>query len=225
MPTRTTLRVVLLAGSVAAVPATANAAAVVPNAACYVQAGGQVLPIGGTVSGVAAGQNVQLRVARKGVAAGTSAAGAADAAGNIALGIDTWAVALKSGPGKEVEGSLDVIDVATGTALASAPVAIANLDYSVTGKGRLRTWKIQGLAAVPGSAGATYYAHYLNNGKYKGRQKIGTGKGPCGYLSTKRPLTPFSKLGRYDVTIQASKTLNPELPSFKGRVTVTTRYR
>lgn len=223
MPTRTTLRVVLLAGAVAAVPSTVHAAAVAPNSACYLMAGTESQPITAAISGLAAGQNVSLRVARKGTAGGTSPAGAADPAGNLTLGITSWSVALKSGPGKEVAGTIDAVDAATGGVVASAGVSLANLDYSVTGKGRLRTWKIQGLAVLAGNA--TYYAHYLNNGKYRGRQKIGTGKGPCGYLSTKKPLTPFSKLGRYDVTIQASKKLDPNLPSFKGRVTVTRRYR
>ena len=92
----------------------------------------------------------------------------------------------------------------------------------MTGSGRLRSWKIQGLGALSGNS--TYYAHYFNHSKYKGRLKIGTGSGACGYLSVKRPLTPFSKIGRYDVTIQASKKYNKDLPGFTGSIKVTKRY-
>ena len=224
MLTRSSLRVALVIAAVAAVPATAGAATLTPTSPCYLLAGSAAQPIEATAAGLAASQNVSLRLTRKGITGGTSPAAAADAAGNLSLGIPSWFIALGSGPKKEVEGTLEAIDVATGTPIAgaSASVALANLDYSVTGTGRLRSWKIQGLGALSGNA--TYYAHYLNGGKYRGRQKIGTGKGPCGYLSAKKPLTPFSKLGRYDVTIQASKKLNPDLPSFKGSVKVTKRY-
>ncbi len=225
MLTRSFLRVALVAGAVAAVPATADAATLTPSLPCYLMAGSQSQPIEATAAGLAAGQNVALRVSRNGTPGGTGPAAAADGAGNLALGIPSWFVPLGSGPKKEVEGTLEAIDAASGSPIegASAGVALANLDYSVTGSGRLRTWKIQGLGALSGNS--TYYAHYLNNGKYKGRLKIGTGGGACGYLNVKRPLTPFNKIGRYDVTIQASKKLNDDLPSFKGRIVVTKRYR
>lgn len=225
MISRSTLRAALLVGAVAAVPATADAATLTPSGSCYLLAGSNSQPIEATVGGLAAGQNVSLRVSRKGTVGGNSPAAAADAAGNLSLGIPSWFIGLGSGPSKEVAGTLEAIDVATGAVIegATAGVSLAKLDYSVTGSGRLRTWKIQGLGALSGNA--TYYAHYFNHGKYKGRLKVGTGKGACGYLKTKRPLTPFSKIGRYDVTIQASKTYNKDLPGFTGSIKVTRRYR
>lgn len=220
-------RTTLLAGALLALPSTAGAAALAPSGACYLMepTQGLAMPINATASGLAAGQSVSLRLSRKGVVAGTSPAAAADAAGNLSLSLTAWSLSLGSAPSKEVAGTLEVIDTASGAVVpgASAEVSIANLNYSVSGSRGLRTWKIQGLAALSGNA--TYYAHYFNNGKYKGRLKIGTGKGACGYLNTKRPLTPFSKIGRYDVVIQASKTYNADLPGFKGSVKVTKRYR
>lgn len=218
---RTPVRATLLAASLFVVPAGASAATVTPSAACYLTGGGTSQPVGVSVAGLGAGQNVTVKLSRKGQVAG-SVFGTADAAGNAPLSISSWFLSLGTGPKKEVAAQIDAFDDA-GTVLGSAPVSLAAAGVSVKGTGRLRSWKVQGLTALTGQS--TYYAHYLNNGKYKGRLKLGKAKGACGYLKTKKPLTPFSKLGRYDVTIQAQKNYDPKAPGISGRVVVTRRYR
>jgi hypothetical protein len=218
------LRIAAVAAASVAVPASANAAIAVSNPAggsCFLQTSSEALPIGVAVTGLAPAQAVTLRVSRKGAVAGQAAV-TADAAGNVNGSITSWFTPLGSKPSKEVAAIVDAVD-ANGTVLAQANASLANFTYSVTGTGAKRSWKIQGLAALTGSN--SYYAHYFKKGKYKGRLSLGKAKGACGYLNVKKPLTPFKKLGAYDVHIQASKKYVEGAPEFTGHVVITHRYR
>lgn len=217
------LQVAAVAAALAAVPSAADAATVTLTQACYVVAGAQSQPIPVSVGGLTAGQAINLKLVRDATVAGSASGLSADGAGNLVSGIGSWYTSFGTGPKKEISASVQAVDAASGTLLAEAPAKLAKVGVSVTGKGKTRNWKVQGLKALTGKA--TYYAHYLNNNKYKGRLKLGKATGECGYLKTKKPLTPFSKLGRYDVYIQTSKKFDKAAPSIQGRVVVTKTYR
>lgn len=218
---RIPVRATLIVAPLLVVPAAASGATVTLGAACYLQAAGASQPIPVTVAGLGAGQSVTVKLSRKGEVAG-SAFGTADAAGSLPITIGTWFTKLGTGPKKEVAAQVDAFDAA-GAVVGTAPVSLANAGLDVTGKRGLRTWRVQGLTALTGQN--TYYAHYLNHGKYKGRLKLGTAKGNCGYLKAKKPLTPFKKLGRYDVFVTTSKQYDPAAPNIPGRVVVTRTFR
>ncbi|MDQ8044952.1 MAG: hypothetical protein AAGC46_12075 [Solirubrobacteraceae bacterium] len=222
---RTALRAAGAGAVLLSVPAAASAdPSILLSSGCYVQSAGQgSQTIAAKIQGLAATQSVAVRLTRQGQTIGTGDAQAADASGSLINGLTSWSADLGSGPKKSVPASVEAFDPATGATIAAAPTEIANFDYSVRTSGGKHHWKLQGLAALTGES--TYYAHYFNHGKYKGRMKLGKSKGACGYLSiTTTHLTPFRKVGRYDVEIEALKKYDKDAPKFKGRVTVTTRY-
>lgn len=217
---------VAAAGAAAALaaPAVASAApSILLSSGCYVQSPEGSQSIAAKIEGLAAGQSLAVRLTQGGAPVGNGDAAAADASGTLINGLTSWSASIGSGPKKSVDATVEAYDPVMGTAVASAPVQIANFDYSVTSKGNTHKWKLQGLTALTGKS--VYYAHYFNHGKYKGRMKLGKASGPCGYLAiTTHHLTPFRKVGRYDVEIEASKKYLKDVPKFKGRTTVTRRY-
>jgi hypothetical protein len=222
---RTALGSAAVAAAMLAAPALASAdPSMILNSGCYVQSpAGDAQTVAAQIQGLAAAQSVAIRITRQGAAIGQSDPLAADASGALVNTITTWSTDLGTGPQPSVPAVVEAFDPVMGTTIASVPTQIANFDYSVTTSGSRHHWAIQGLTALTGSD--EYYAHYFNHGKYKGRMKLGKASGPCGFLKvTTSRLTPFRKLGRYDVAIEASKKYDDNAPKFTGRVTVTKKY-
>jgi hypothetical protein len=214
------------AAALLAAPAFAHAdPSMILDSGCYVQSEstGDAQTIASKIDGLAPQQSVALRITRQGDPIGQGDPLAADASGSLVNDITAWSTDLGTGPQPSVPAVVEAFDPVLGTTIASAPTQIANFDYSVTTSGSKHHWTIQGLTALTGSN--VYYAHYFNHGKYKGRMKLGKASGPCGFLKiTTTHLTPFKKIGRYDVAIEASKKYDDKAPKFTGRVTVTTKY-
>lgn len=221
-PTRSlSLLAVAAAGLVSA--GTANAATLALDHACYLDTGSSQQPIVASATGLTPGADYNIGFTAKGASGETGYAyGPADGSGNGAFSINSW-FGGSTYKVKTYDGTVVLRDSATNTVLAQQDVKTSPITFEVTGSGKNRSWKVTGLAAFTG--GTTYYAHYFNNNKYKGRLKIGKPSGPCGYYSGKRPLTPFAKLGRYDVKITTTKKWAKGDAFIGGRVVVTTRYR
>lgn len=208
--------IAVAASALAAAPAGAATATV--GGACFTYASASLQqPIPVSVAGLAPGQPIQMRLLRGDAVVATGST-TADAAGNVAGGFGSWFPKLGSSP-TEKRAEVQAVDPATGTVLAATTTKLTTLDVSVAGKRGLRSWKVSGLTPLTGKR--TYYAHYFNQGKYRGRLKIGTAKTACGLVKAKRPLTPFSKIGRYDVRITTSKKFNDQDPFIPGSVVVT----
>lgn len=207
----------------AAAASSASAATLALDRACYVDGGsGQQTPIVATAGGLAAGQSYNIGFTSKGSSGETGYAfGTADASGALGLTMNSW-YGGSTFKAQTYKATVVLRDSAN-TVLASADVKTSSLQIDVTGSGKYRSWKVVGLAALTG--GRTYYAHYFNNNKYKGRLKIGKASGPCGVFTGKRPLTPFSKLGRYDVKVTTTKKWAAGDAFIGGRIVVTRRYR
>lgn len=211
---------VLLAA--AALPSSSSAAGIVTERECYVSAGGTTQPIVFAANGLTPGARYGVTFRnKKGLDTGV-AFGDGDGAGNWIGQIASWSGGSSFTP-TTTDNTLILKDQATQAEIASVRVKTAPVTFDVTGSKKLRSWKISGLAALTG--GKTYYAHYFNNNKYKGRLKVGKASGPCGIYKGKRPLTPFSKLGRYDVKITTNKKYNSQDLALEGRIKVTVRYR
>ena len=219
---RSSLRVLALATAATAITAPAASAAVTVGGKCFIYADAslqQPMPV--TVDGLAPGQAIRINMNRGKKKNIAFASAAADGNGVASTGFSSWFPQLGSAP-KQSSITVDAVDAASGSLLGTGKAKVANLAISVKGKNKNRTWKISGLAAI--TKGSTYYAHYFNNGRYKGRLKIGKTKNSCGYLTATRPLTPFSKLGRYDVKVTTTKKYSDADPAIGGRVVVTKKY-
>ncbi|MBO9534864.1 MAG: hypothetical protein J7513_17965 [Solirubrobacteraceae bacterium] len=215
------LAAVLAATGVAA--SSASAATLALDRACYVDGGsGGQTPINATAGGLAPGQTYNIGFTSKGSSGETGYAyGTADASGALGFAMSSW-YGGSTFKAQTYKATVVLRDSANNV-LASADTKTSSLQIDVTGSGKYRKWKVTGLAALTG--GTTYYAHYFNNNKYKGRLKIGKASGPCGVYTGKRPLTPFSKLGRYDVKVTTTKKWAAGDAFIGGRIVVTKRYR
>ncbi|MEH3052896.1 MAG: hypothetical protein PGN13_02670 [Patulibacter minatonensis] len=205
--------------SVAAVAAPASQAATLTlDKACYVNLGSQQQPIVAAASGLEAGKTYNVGFSAKGKSETGYAYGPADASGVVTLPLNSW----YGGSAYDVKTYDATVTLRDGqTVLATAETKTTSVGFQAKGKRGLRSWKVTGLAALTG--GTTYYAHYFNHGKYKGRLKLGKASGPCGVFTGKRPLTPFKKIGRYEVKITTNKTFSKDDLPLTGRVVVT-RY-
>ncbi len=211
-----------IAGAVLAMGGSAEAATLSLDRECYVDAGaGTQHPIVASAGGLTPNGEYSVSFAPQGGSGDTGyASGLADASGVASLSIGSWSGGSTSTPGT-YDATVSLRD-SSGTVVATADTKTASLQVDVTGSGALRTWKVSGLAALTG--GTTYYAHYFNHNKYKGRLTIGKAGGPCGWFKGKRPLTPFSKLGQYDVKVTTTKKWAKGDAYIGGRVVVTHRY-
>lgn len=215
------LAAALTASAVAA--SGASAATLVLDRACYINGGGgQQTPINATAGGLTPGQSYNVGFQAKGASGETGYAfGTADPSGALGLQVSSWygGSTLKA---QTYEATVVLRDSGNAV-LASVETKTSSLQIDVTGTGKTRSWKVTGLAALTG--GTSYYAHYFNNNKYKGRLKIGKASGPCGVYTGRRPLTPFSKIGRYDVKVTTTKKWAAGDPFIGGRIVVTKTYR
>ncbi|MFT4035503.1 MAG: hypothetical protein QM679_08000 [Patulibacter sp.] len=199
----------------------ASAATLTLSRACYAYDSSAEVPIEATASGLAANTFHSLRLSStETLGPSGSTSGTSDASGNLGLTISSY-FGGSSSKIQSNDASVALTDL-NGTVVATATTKTAPVAADVTGSGKYRNWKVSGLSTLTG--GTTYYAHYFNNNKYKGRLKIGKASGPCGIYKGKRPLTPFSKLGRYDVKITTTKHWAAGDQFIAGRIVVTKRY-
>lgn len=217
------LRAAAVAGlGVLVASGSASAAGITLDRGCYIDGGasGQQ-PIGVTATGLTAGQMYNVGFSAKGAGETGYAYGTSDGSGSLGLSITSW----YGGSIYKVQtydATVVLRDGSTNAVLASADTKTSPVGVDVTGSGAKRTWKITGLAALTG--GTTYYAHYFSGTKYRGRLKVGKPSGPCGYFKGKRPLTPFHRIGRYDVKVTTTKKWHAGDAFIPGRIVVTKHY-
>jgi hypothetical protein len=203
---------VSLALAALALPSAAGAAALTVPSGCYLsEPSTGVQPISFTASGLAPGQQTTNTLSIAGTAAG-SAPFSADGAGNIANRL-TWS-ALPAGPSRPVSATLTLTDAATGAPLATAPVTLGSIGLKINAQSlqsvsSKRKWQVSGLSQLTGKK--TYTAFFFKKSSWDagkrnvlGHQKLGKASGPCGYLSVKKPLTPFKKTGTFIVAVQTN---------------------
>ena len=200
---------------------TAAGATLALDRACYPFDSSGNYPINATAGGLTPGEFYNVSLRRTNGSGSGYAYGQADATGALGMQMTSW----YTGSAYKVATYKAVVTLSdsSNNVLATAETRTAPVQIEVTGSGKLRSWKVSGLAALTG--GRTYYAHYFNNNKYKGRLKVGKASGPCGVYKGKRPLTPFSKLGRFYVKVTTTKNWAAGDPFIPGRIVVTKRYR
>ena len=220
MPSTRSLLLALAVAGLSASPA--SAATLTLDHECYVNAGSAVQPIVATAGGLTPGQTYNVGFTAKGGSGETGYAfGDADPAGALGLTLNSWYGGSPYEP--KVYDATVVLRDNSQNVLASVDTKTTSATIDVKGTGAKRSWKVTGLAAITG--GDTYYAHYFSGTKYRGRLKIGKASGPCGYFAGKRPLTPFSRLGRFDVKVTTTRSWAAGDPFIPGRIVVTKRYR
>jgi hypothetical protein len=212
----------LLASVALAAPAAAVAApAVTLPSACYVSWPGQIaetIPI--RASGLLPGAlvTVQLRIMGQTVSGLPSLT--VDGAGNLVTELKSWTTGLDAGPTHPLAARIVITDLLLGTELAATDLKVANvgleIDSSTQNYATKRRWVVSGLGELGG--GPSYWAHYFKGTKEIARVKIGTADDTCGYLLTKRVLIPFDRLGKFVVSVQASRTYDKTLPSLSYKV-------
>ena len=218
------LRGAAIAGTGALLAAgSASAATLALDHGCYINPGGSSAqqPIVAAATGLTPGADYNVGFSAKGSSETGYAYGTADAAGNLSLTINSW-YGGSTFDIKTYDATVVLRDSSTNAVLATSDTKTTTIGVDVTGSGAKRTWKVTGLAAYTG--GTTYYAHYFSGTKYRGRLKVGKPSGPCGYFKGKRPLTPFHKIGRYDVKVTTTKKWHAGDPFIPGRIVVTKHY-
>lgn len=196
-------------------------------ARCYIHwpgEGSQTIPV--NLSGFAPLQalRVELRIRGKTVSGLPSLT--ADAAGGLATELANWTSGLGDAPTRGVTARIVVSDLTLGTELASTEVDVANagldIDSADKDAGAQRRWIVSGLSRLSG--GQNYYAFYFSGKKLIGRQKLGAA-GKCGYLRTRARLIPFTRVGKYQLRVQASPVFRKSRPWVGGTVKQTRKRR
>lgn len=144
----------------------------------------------------------------------------ADGTGALVGRITGWDPKLGSGPGPSAPALLTLRDRFSSEVLDTIPLRLGTVGVRVDTRNRApgtkREWELSGLSRYGGTR--TYYAHYFKRGHWIGRQRLGLGLGPCGYLRTRKPLLPFARTGTFAVRIQSSRRYRADLPYLGGTV-------
>lgn len=201
----------------------ANAALSIPGK-CYTYAGAsaqQPMPV--VVDGLAPGQQIRLTMNRGKRTGLATQLAVANAYGVVNSGFNSYFPGLRiTKPSKGSTVTVQALDpLNPASVLAEAKTKVTVLAITVKGSSGKRAWKLSGLTPVTGKR--VHYAHYFKGSKYRGRLKLGKAKNPCGYLSVRRPLTPFKNKGTYDVKITTSKKFMDTDPYIPGRVVLRRR--
>lgn len=174
-------------------------------------------PIEVSADGIDAGRHVRFTIEVKGQQTAQTALMTASRDGEVMTSVDSWITGMPDGPTKGTDARVVLRDFWLGTELASAPIDVANIGLYVDDVffdyRSKRRWVVSGLSLLGG--GNTYYAHFFSslepNAKYLGRLYLGKTTDRCGFMSTKAPLSPIGRKGKYVAKIQASARWNPKL--------------
>lgn len=190
--------------------------------------GHEARPIAVTAVGLLPGQAVTVALTVRDRQVGEIPLAQADATGTLLGRLTGWDPRLADGPGPSVPALLTMRDRFTGQTLETIALRLGTVgirvDTAERRSGRARTWEVSGLSRYGGTR--TYFAHYFKRGKWVGLQKLGLGRGPCGYLRTRKPLLPsFAHSGTYRVRVQSSRRYRRDLPYLGGTVRHRQRQR
>lgn len=216
--------------SLAAAAGTASAATVSVAGKCFAswpsQSVANEIPVSAT--GLPPGATVRAQVVVDSTPVGSTPQLTVDSTGSLLTSITSWSYGGTSPKAvKSKKASVVISDFVAGTELGAASIKVTKVGISVdTGKkgaGSKRSWKISGLKLLGGGLSNNYYAHYFTpGGKKVGKQTLGRIKDACGYLSVRKPLAPFFKVGTFDLRVQASKSYLPEGSWLGGDITLFT---
>ncbi len=212
-------RTVLLAGlatGILAPLATAQAATVQADLACYIET--QAMQIGGSGFGPAApitlsGDQIAL-------------SGSADANGGFLATVKAPLLGTSAPATKTF--TITATDGTSGTQ-ASVDVSVATFSFAtstgVKAPSAKRSWTFSGFIQKPGKA---IYGHFRHAGKTYANYRFGAPKGPCGTLTKRAPGIPVrrAKSGRWNVQIDYEKTYKRKTsPRLTSSTTVFTTFR
>jgi hypothetical protein len=184
--------------------ATASAATIQLNAACYVSVGSTIPSVTITGTGFGPGDDVEVTGSGDSISADTTA----DASGDISVTTEGPVAPLNPGPRQFTVAATDT-NFNTGATFTTAPVTGyysqggVTLSQDISKFTKKITYYLGGF--IPGKR---IYAHYLVHGKVKGTHRFGTAAGPCGTLKTRATIYPISgkhPTGSYNVQFDNAK--------------------
>jgi len=184
--------------------ATASAATIQLNAACYVSVNGMIPSVLITGTGFGPGDDVEITGSGDSIDADTTA----DANGDISVTTDGPVAPLNPGARSFTVTATDT-DFDTGATFTTVPItgyetqAGVTLSQDIAKFTKSVTYNLG--AFIPGGK---IYAHYLVHGKLTGTHLFGTAAAPCGTLKTKATIYPISgrrPTGSYKVQFDDAK--------------------
>ena len=205
----------LAVSALAAVPAGAQAAAIVVPECGRIVPGQKTIPVSG--SGFTPNSFVTLRTAD-----GQTAGGAAtDAAGNFADTIFGPSLGLN-----DVRRSLQLVGT-DAQGLASPPVPFNVVKITATVPDRARPGSRVRYRVYGFQPGRTVYLHVRRSGRTRGTFKVSRANGACGIASRRMRYMPLRRYstGTYDYYFQHTKRFDRSEPGVRLRISIIRRAR
>lgn len=201
-----------------AVPASAQAATLTFDRPCFAAVPGLAAdqPITFTLTGGTPGYNWRVNADDFRAISTVQASGTFDAAGNARGSFPSYSVrSIGIGTSRGRQATFTATqgpNLFGQTPIAQGTATVTNTALTISRTSgrvfRKRTWKVSGLTPLFGST--AYYASWVKRGGKRviKRAKLGTAKGACGYLSTKRVLPPARRSGAWTVYVHTGKKLD-----------------